>query len=228
MIPAAFICGCGGVSVTLPGAGNQGTGPGARGEPPSRAGSPASIKNSEQAAIARALNEVGSRQRTYNISPGDKLEITVYREQDMDRQVRVTPGGTITFPLIGQIKVGGLQVAEAEQALIEKLKKFLVSPQVSIFIEEYAHKLVYVLGEVKNPGSYPLPPESSLSVLEVLTLAGGFTPYAAVDRTRVIRKKDGKSETFQIEITAITKGGDKSKDIILRPNDVIYVPESFF
>ncbi|MFC1679650.1 polysaccharide biosynthesis/export family protein, partial [Elusimicrobiota bacterium] len=185
-------------------------------------------KRLEEVALQSALQFLESQQHSYKISSADLLEITVYQEEDMTRRVRVSPKGIITFPLIGKVKVSGLGVAEAEQAITTMLKRYVIDPQISIFITEYGNKQVYVLGEVKNPGSYALPTEAPLSVLEAITLAGGFTQYASVDNTRVIRKSAGKSRTFPIEISAITKRGDKSKDLQLNPNDVIFVPESFF
>jgi len=151
-----------------------------------------------------------------------------YQEKDLERKVRVSPDGVITMPLAGSVKVAGLGVVEAEQALTERLKRFLIAPQVSIFIAEYGNKQVYVLGEVAKPGSYPLPTEAGLTVIEAITLAGGFSQYAAPDKTRIIRKKPGGSSNIPIDISAVTKRGDKSKDLQLEPNDVVYVPESVF
>ncbi|MBI3298304.1 MAG: polysaccharide biosynthesis/export family protein [Elusimicrobia bacterium] len=181
----------------------------------------------ERASLADALERVERERSSYKIGPADLLEITVYQEKDLDRKVRVSPEGTVGMPLAGTISVAGLGVAEAERALTERLRRFIISPQVSIFITEYGNKQVYVLGEVAKPGSYPLPTEARLSVLEAIILAGGFTQYAAVDKTRVIRKGRG-TQAILIDITAITKRGDKSKDVLLEPNDVIYVPESIF
>jgi polysaccharide export outer membrane protein len=195
-----------------------------RGDAPEQ---PAGKRGGEEAAIQSALQFVESQQHSYKISAADLVEITVYQEADLNRQVRVSPEGIVSFPLIGQLKLAGLGVPDAEQALREKLKKFLVDPQVSVFIKEYGNKQVYVLGEVAKPGSYQLPTEAPLSVIEAVTLAGGFTQYAAKDRTRVIRKAQGESRTLLIEVSAVMKG-DKSKDIQLMTNDVIYVPESFF
>ncbi|MFA6029290.1 MAG: polysaccharide biosynthesis/export family protein [Elusimicrobiota bacterium] len=185
-------------------------------------------EQAEEAALKNALQFVQQKQTSYRVGPADLLEITVYQEKDLDRKVRVSPEGGITLPLAGAVKVAGLTVAEAEAAVLAKLKRYLVDPQVSVFIQEYGNKQVYVLGEVKNPGSYPLPTEAPLTVLEAVTLAGGFTPYAAVDRTRIVRNVNGRSETLLIEITAITKRGDKSKDLRLQPNDVVIIPESLF
>jgi polysaccharide export outer membrane protein len=142
--------------------------------------------------------------------------------------VRVSQDGDVSFPLAGTIKVGGLGVIEAENALAAKLGQYLVSPQVSFFIKEYGNKQIYVLGEVKKPGTYKIPVGSELTVLGAVSMAEGFTMIAAPDRTRVIRNVDGKNETITVEISAITQGGQKDKDISLLPNDIVYVPQSYF
>ncbi|MEK7721405.1 MAG: SLBB domain-containing protein, partial [Elusimicrobiota bacterium] len=85
-----------------------------------------------------------------------------------------------------------------------------------------------VLGEVKKPGSIQIPAERHLTVLEAITLAGGFTDLAAPDRTKVLRGAGSASRSIQVEISRITKQGDKSADISLEPNDTVYVPQSFF
>lgn len=220
-LPLAF-AGCGGISFNV----------GGGGDPVARRSTPAPTSprpDKEEAAIRNALQFVESQEISYQISPAELLEITVYQEPDLNRQVRVSPEGTITLPLAGMVKVGGLSVADAEQAVRDKLKRFVINPQVSVFIKEYGNKQVYVLGQVKNPGAYPLPTEAPLTVIEAITLAGGFTEYAAMDRTRVIRKgSGGVSQAFMIKVSAIMKHGDKSKDIELKTNDVIFVPESFF
>lgn len=182
----------------------------------------------EEKAILDALQYIDTQKTSYEISPSDLIEVTVYQEKDLNRKVRVSPDGSITLPLVGRVLVGGLSVAAAERAVHDKLKKFVVNPHVSVFIAEYGNKQVYVLGQVKKPGSYPLPTEAPLTVIEAISLAGGFTEYASMDRTRVIRKTADTSKSFIIDITAIMKKGDKSKDIELITNDVIFVPESFF
>jgi len=201
--------------------------PGAARETP-KTPTPDEMRNRERSALDNVLQFVQTQEYGYKIGAADLLEITVYQEPELTRKVRVSPEGIITFPLVGRARFGGLSVAEAEEALTEKLKRFVIDPQVSVFITEYGNKKVYVLGEVKNPGSYALPTEAPLTVIEAITLAGGFTQYAAKDRTRIIRKSKTESTTLPIDISAIMKGGDKSKDIKLRPNDVVYIPESFF
>jgi len=183
----------------------------------------------EKATLASILKSNTYKRTDYKISPADLLIITVYREKELTRTARVSQKGTISFPLVGNIKVGDKSTADAERELSLKLADFLVSPQVTIFIKEYGNKQIYVLGEVEKPGAYELPTETKLTVLEAISKAGGFSAVASRDRTKVIRTTDkGENQSFIIEVSAITKNGQKQKDIALEPNDVIYIPQSFF
>ena len=198
-----------------------------------RATQPTAAATAQQSAIEQrllqaAIERSNPRQIDYKIQPGDLLEIVVFKEDDMNRTVRVGGHGTITFPLVGVVKLIELSVSDAESLLAKKLSEFLIKPQVTVLIKEYANKQVYVLGEVKKPGSLQLPTERRLTVLEAITLCGGFTDLAAPDRTKVLRNGNGQNQSIQIEITRITKQGDKSADIFLEPNDTVYVPQSFF
>lgn len=201
---------------------------------PAPAAAPASpdkrkaAETAEAAAIAAALQQVTRSKTDYKISAADLISVTVYQDQEMNRKVRVNANGTVSMPLIGSVKIGGMTLIEAQTTIETKLSKYLVSPQVSLFIEDYGNKMVYVMGEVQKPGSYPIPTEKSLTVLEAISTAGGFTPIAGQDRTRVLRNVNGASVTYTIEVKAITQQGQKDKDIVLEPNDVIYVPQSFF
>ena len=175
-----------------------------------------------------AVQQADAKQTDYQLSGADLLQISVFGEKDMDRQVRVSQTGTITYPLVGEIHVGGLTTSQTEEALAKSLKSYLRDPQVSVFIKEYGNKKVFVFGQVKKPGAVELPTETKLTVLEAISQTEGFTPIAAPDRTRVVRMVNGKSQTFVIEVSAITKRGEKDKDMILEPNDIVFVPESMF
>lgn len=195
-------------------------------------GSLTAREHAEQAALAALLQSVKAPKSTkenYKIGPSDLIEITVFREDDLVRSTRVNQDGEISFPFVGTIKVGGKSVIEAERAIATGLSEYLKNPQVTIFVKEYSAKQVYILGEVKSPGAFTLPTESGLTVLEAISLAGGFTPVAAQDRTRVIRtSSDGKPQNFIISVSAITKDGEKDKDMALIPSDVVFVPQSLF
>jgi len=163
------------------------------------------------------------------ISPLDVLEIKVYQEPSLDRVVRVSQDGNISFPLIGRVKLDTLTVREAESRIESQLgKDFLVNPQVTIFVKEHQNKKISVLGQVKNPGAYDLPQGRNLTVVEAVALAGGFTDIAAVSKTKVIRIEDGVQRYIEVNVSDIIKRGDKTKDIILKPDDIVFVPESIF
>jgi len=182
----------------------------------------------EAAAIASAMQQVARSKTDYHLAAADLIDVTVYQDPDMNRKVRVNTNGTVALPLIGAIKIGGMTLIEAQAGIEAKLAKFLVNPQVSLFIEEYGNKTIYVMGEVTKPGSYPIPTESRMTVLEAISTAGGFTPVAAQDRARVLRYVNGASVTYNINIKEITQQGQKEKDMVLEPNDIVYVPQSFF
>ncbi|MCK5534450.1 polysaccharide export protein [bacterium] len=167
--------------------------------------------------------------KEYTIHSEDVLEIKVYEHKDLTTKVRVSAAGDITFPLIGQVHAAGLTVNQ----LCEKIKAllnegYLVDPQVNIFIESYHPEKFFVMGAVRKPAAYELSREKPTTVLEAISRAGGFTEQAAPNRTKVIRVGSEKGETIKVKVTEITKTGDKSKDIPLQPNDIVFVPESIF
>ena len=158
----------------------------------------------------------------YCLGPDDVLKITVYREEDMDRTVRVSTDGYISFPLAGNIKVEGLTVPELERAMAMELIRYLKNPRVSVFIEEYA--TITVSGQVEEPGSFSL--KGELTVIEAISMAGGFTKIAAKNAVKVMRLQDGKKKAILVRVADISKRGDKSQDIPLKRSDIVFVPES--
>jgi len=167
--------------------------------------------------------------KEYKINPSELLDITVYQEPDLERTVRVTNDGYISFPLIGKVHVAGLTVIEAESKIASLLGQgYLIDPQISVFIKEFQTEKVVIIGEVKNPGSFDLPQDRELTLLEAIALAGGFTKVASIDGIRVIRVENGVQKYIPVRVSDITKEGDKSKDIVLKPGDIIYVPERIF
>jgi protein involved in polysaccharide export with SLBB domain len=182
----------------------------------------------EAEAIAAAMRQVANNKRDYRIAPADLIDVTVYQDPEMSRKARVNNDGTISLPLVGPVKIGGMTLLEAQASIEKRLAVYVVNPQVSLFIEDYGNKMVFVMGEVQKPGSYAVPTESRMTLLEAISSAGGFTPIAAQERTRVLRNVNGVSTTFNINVHEITQDGQKEKDMVLEPNDMIFVPQSFF
>jgi protein involved in polysaccharide export with SLBB domain len=161
----------------------------------------------------------------YHLGPDDALGISVYREDELNRNVRVSSDGYISFPLLGKVQVEGLTVPELEDRLTEGLKRYLKKPQVTVFIQEYS--TITVTGQVNKPGSYPL--RGKLTVIEAIGLAEGFTKIAARNDVRILRVESGGNEkTIKVKVADIGKKGDRSKDVPLQRGDVVFVPESFF
>ncbi|MFC1570825.1 polysaccharide biosynthesis/export family protein [Candidatus Omnitrophota bacterium] len=167
-------------------------------------------------------------QKGYAIGPENVLMIDVYygRDKNLSRKARVSSKGFITFPLLGEVEVDGLTIAELENKLTNLLEKdYLVNPQVSVFIEEYS--TVSILGQVKEPGSYEI--KGKLSVIELISLAGGFTKIAATNDVRIIRTNSYDSKIIiKVKANDIINKGREDDDVRLEPGDIVTVPESFF
>lgn len=168
----------------------------------------------------------------YRITTNDIIRIGVFQEPDLDMIARVDVKGMVNLPLIGQIKVINYTIPEAESAIESAYQsgRFLRNPQVTISIQEYTPREVSIQGQVRNPGRYPLPIEQTMSLLELVTRAQGFTDTAkgtAVSVTRV--NADGTKEVFTVDVESLIKGRDRAKakdsSLILLPGDIVYVPE---
>ena len=180
-----------------------------------------------QQEVLQGIEQVRAIQ-TYKLQPGDLINVQVFREESMERTLRINGNGTITFPLVGSVKVAGLSQQEAENYLADKLRAYLRNPQVSMLVKEYGNKTVYVLGQVQKPAAIQIPPEKPLTVLEAITSVGGFTEVANTSKVRVLRMENGKQNAIDVDVSQITKQGNKAMDIALNPGDVVFVPQSMF
>jgi polysaccharide export outer membrane protein len=176
-----------------------------------------------QEAIAAAPRTRTSEKGEYRVNPGDILEVTVYNEPDLTKTVQVSSEGYISYPLLGKVEVGGMTVFDiSEKMRVLLAKDYLVNPQVSVSIRQF--NTISILGEVEKPGSYEL--KGNMTIIEALALAGGLTQYADPTNAKVVRNENGEKTTIAINIEDVTKKGDKSKDIVLDPSDVIVIPEA--
>lgn len=171
------------------------------------------------------FEERGVKVQNYQIGIGDLLQIEVYDEPDLTKEVRVLTDGNISFPLLGTLRAAGLTVTELENEIRSRLgAEYLVNPQVTVFVKEFSS--IFVFGEVKKPGSFPL--TGKMTVFEAITLAGGFTEVANPSKVKVVRQENGRETSFMVDIKKVTKKGDVSEDKELRANDRVIVPRSFF
>ena len=172
---------------------------------------------------------VSSAPADYKIRPLDLVDIRVFQEEDLTMTNKVSQAGTLTFPLIGSVKVSGLRVQEAEQLITDKLKDgYIRNPQVTILVKEYAARRVSVLGEVKKPGTVEIPPEEALTLLQAVAYAGGFQNVAKTDEVIVRRMIDGKETKTKVNATRLMRADAAETDYPLEPGDIVYVPTRFF
>lgn len=179
--------------------------------------------------LPSSAGDTRESQSKYKLQPTDILLITVHGQPDLTTRTRIAADGYISFPLIGQVMAKALTVQSLEDKIKELLEKdYLVKAEVLVFIEEYHPRQVSVIGEVNKPGKFNMPVERDMTVLEAIAMAEGFTKDADVNRTKVIRVEDDQKKTLIIKVKDITEKGEKDKDVVLRSDDVIFVPESFF
>ena len=162
----------------------------------------------------------------YLLGPGDVLRISVYGQQDMTSEVRVSESGFITFPLIGLVKATGVPAAGLEMKIAEALKKggFVNKPEVSALITAFRSKQVSVLGQVNRPGKFNL--ETVSTVADLLALAGGPLISAAADEIVLIQQRDGKTLRQSIDLLALFNQADFSLNHKVENGDVIFVPRA--
>ena len=155
------------------------------------------------------------------IQSGDKLNIQVYREQELSGFFTVSPSGKINYPLLGDVYVEGFTREELRDFLVENLgKEYIVNPQIEVVLEESPSKSVAILGQVAKPGNYILSP--NLTLVRLISQVGGFTPEAVVNDVRIVRtSRDGKKSNIRVDVESYMKG--KGEDVLLVPGDVVYV-----
>lgn len=159
------------------------------------------------------------------LGPGDKIEIMVYRHDDLKRTVQIDTSGKITYPLVGDIQAGGLSIFQLRDKIRDGLSKYIIDPQVSVGVTAVQSQKVIVLGEVKNPGLFPI--DSPLTTLDAISKAGGFTLDAKQKNVLLIRGGLEKPELITLNIDSIFTEHDISQNVYLQNGDIIYVPATF-
>lgn len=183
-------------------------------------------------AHGQDTNRVGKKNYIHTLALADRVRIVVYQEEDLTSLTRIDARGRVNMPLLGEIVIGGMTVIEAQAAIENAYKdgRFLRNPQVTISVEEYAPREVSISGAIRNPSRYALPIESTLTVVELVTKAGGITDIGkgtAVTVTRIL--PDGTKKVFTIDVDSVIKGKKDTKaddsSLVLLPGDNVYVPE---
>jgi polysaccharide export outer membrane protein len=155
----------------------------------------------------------------YRIGPEDVLEITIWKNVDLSKNVTVRPDGMITLPLIGELRAGGLTANEVRDGIRARLERYKEVPEVSVTVADVRSYNLYILGEVRTPGRYQV--KSHTTLLQALALAGGFTPFAATEKIVLVRRDQHANEQrVRIRYRDLIKRGD----VGLSPGDTVIVP----
>jgi polysaccharide export outer membrane protein len=170
-------------------------------------------------AAAQQLSDA----RLESLGMGDMVRITVFRNPELTTEAKVSERGTILFPMIGEVAVTGLTPAQAGAAIAEKLKagRYVVNPEVTVSIAQVNSRQVSVLGNVTKPGRYPLD-SVNVKLTDVLATAGGIAAPGS-DMVTIVSVRDGKTSKTDVDLAAMFRNGDLSRNIELQPGDTIYV-----
>jgi len=179
------------------------------------AGAPADTKQ------AVAATTFPSSSSNFSIQPGDVLEILVWKEKDLQKEVMVRADGKLTFPLAGDIDAAGLTFDEFQAALTKKLSRYVPNPVITVSVKQPLGNKIFVVGKVNKPGE--IINARSLDVMQALSIAGGLNPYASERSIKIIRRVNGKSRAFTFNYAKVKKGKNLEQNIILQSGDVIVV-----
>lgn len=140
----------------------------------------------------------------------------------MQAEVLVRPDGGMSFPLAGEQVAGGHTIAEVRIALEERLKKYIPGPVVTVALKFIGGNRIYVVGKVNRPGEYPF--SRSLDVMQLLSLAGGATSFAALNDIRILRRDNGSQTVIQFHYDDVERGRKLEQNILLKSGDTVVVP----
>jgi len=158
----------------------------------------------------------------YQIGPEDVLEISVWKEEGLKKEVLVRPDGGIAFPLAGDMQAAGKTARQLQQEITQRLEKFMSDPVVSVSVLKIVGNKIYVIGRVNKPGEFVA--GRYVDVLQGLSMAGGLTPFAAENDIKVLRRENGKDLVFLFRYSDVKKGENLEQNITLKGGDVVVVP----
>ena len=158
----------------------------------------------------------------YTVKPGDMLEISVWKEPDLQRNVLVRPDGQFSFPLVGEVDARGKTVSELNKLVSDRLTKYISDAVVTISVQEIKGNKIYVLGQVNKPGEFIVNP--SVNIMQALSMAGGMTPFAATNDIIVLRGQGKQQNAMAFRYNDVVRGRSLDTNIELLSGDIVVVP----
>jgi polysaccharide export outer membrane protein len=175
------------------------------------------------AGIALALLScISTAQEPYTLNPGDILRISVWNEDALQQEVMVLPDGTISFPLVGILKVANRTPEQIQQEIKKKLSRLIPDPEINLTVQAVEGNNIFIIGKVNSPGRFPM--TRPTDVVQALSLAGGFTTYAKTEEIQILRRTGKKQKVIKFDYSQIAEGQALETNILLQSGDTIVVP----
>jgi polysaccharide export outer membrane protein len=175
-----------------------------------------------QAAAAQVAQVTPQDQEKYLLGPEDVIEVSVWKEPDMTKQLVVQPDGKIYYPLVGEIRAAGKTVKQLQEEISKRLEKFVTDASVTVILLKTQYYKFYVTGKVNKPGEFLA--GRPTSVLQAIAMAGGLTPFASPTQIKIVRKVAGQDEVYNFDYKDVSRGNLLYQNIILQPGDTVVVP----
>jgi polysaccharide export outer membrane protein len=176
----------------------------------------------EPPASTQSAKTTDSASSEYRLGSEDIVEVAVWKEDALKKELVVRPDGMISFPLIGEVRAADRTATEVRDEVTQRLRKYLSAPVVSVTVLRVAAQKIYVIGRVNKPGDFTS--GRYIDVLQALSMAGGLTPFASANDIRIMRRENGKQVILPFRYSDVVKGNKLEQNIILKPGDVVVVP----
>jgi polysaccharide export outer membrane protein len=164
----------------------------------------------------------GQNLPSYRVQPGDVMTISVWKETELQSEVLVRPDGGFSFALAGDVDAVGKTVDEIRTILVERLKRYIPSPVVTVAVKLIGGNRIYVVGRVNHAGDFPL--SGSLDVMQAIALAGGMTPFAAINDIVILRRQNGGQQALHFHYSDVARGRELAQNVLLQGGDTVVVP----
>jgi polysaccharide export outer membrane protein len=172
--------------------------------------------------VTSIAQDSGDQRAPYKINAGDRLEISVWKEPDLQRTVLVRPDGAFSFPLAGEVRAEGRTVSDIATEVTGRLESFIPGLVVTVTVAEIGGNKIFVIGQVNRPGEFVVNPR--VDVMQALSIAGGTTPFAALNDIKILRRSGGVQTVFRFRYGDVEKGQNLDQNVMLEVGDVVVVP----
>lgn len=176
----------------------------------------------EKSAAQDKQDKQDKTEYRYLLNPGDMMEVSVWKDEALQRQVLVLPDGKISFPLVGFVQTNGKSTEDIQKIITERLAEFISNPVVTVSVTAVAGNRIYIIGKVKNPGVFPM--DRPLDVMQALSLSGGLNTFADDNDILILRRTAESQKVFKFDYSEVANGHDLETNILLQSGDIIVVP----